>query len=74
MKTAALNKETAYQPIEKSDCVDDPFEPMEREIDPEIEAAWIAETKRRWAELRSGTVQAIPGEQVFAKIRKRFAR
>jgi len=42
--------------------------------DASIEEEWAAVAKRRLAELRSGRVKAVPGEQVFAKIRERFAR
>jgi putative addiction module component (TIGR02574 family) len=38
--------------------------------DATIEAAWGREIDRRLAELDSGKVQAIPGEQVMAEIRK----
>jgi putative addiction module component (TIGR02574 family) len=38
--------------------------------DATIEAAWGREIDRRLAELESGKVQAIPGEQVMAEIRK----
>jgi len=38
----------------------------------EIDIEWARVAKRRLAELRSGQVNAIPGSEVFAKIRKRF--
>ena len=41
--------------------------------DPEIDNQWAAVAKRRMEELRSGKVAAIAGEDVFAKIRQRFA-
>ncbi len=37
--------------------------------DVEIEQAWAEEVRRRVEELRSGTVQPIPGEQVFAELK-----
>jgi putative addiction module component (TIGR02574 family) len=40
----------------------------------EIDRAWAEEAERRIDELDSGEVQAIPGEQVFAEIRKRFGK
>ena len=40
--------------------------------DPEIDRKWAAVAKRRLAELRSGQVKPVPGEEVFAKIRQRF--
>jgi putative addiction module component (TIGR02574 family) len=33
-------------------------------IDPAIDAAWLAEARRRSAELRSGAVEAVPWEEV----------
>ena len=41
---------------------------------PEIDRAWAEVAEARIAELRSGRVIAIPGEQVFARVSKRFAR
>ena len=40
----------------------------------EIEAAWEREAVRREAELESGVVTAIPGDEVFARLRDRLAR
>ncbi len=41
---------------------------------PEIDREWIAIAKRRLAELRSGRVKAVPGEEVFTRIHKRFEK
>jgi len=38
----------------------------------EVEIEWIMVAKRRLAELRSGQVTAVPGNEVFAEIRDRF--
>ncbi len=38
--------------------------------DSEIDAAWRIETRRRIAEIESGQVQGIPGEQVMAELRQ----
>jgi putative addiction module component (TIGR02574 family) len=38
--------------------------------DPAVEEAWSREIDRRLAELESGQVQGIPGEEVMAKARK----
>jgi putative addiction module component (TIGR02574 family) len=42
--------------------------------DPEIEAAWKQETRRRLAEIENGTVQAVDGEAVSARIRQIVGR
>ena len=36
------------------------------------EAAWVEESERRLAEMRSGAVTSVPGEQVFARARARL--
>ena len=41
-------------------------------ISGELDVEWIKVAKRRLAELRSGRVSAISGDEVFAKIRERF--
>jgi putative addiction module component (TIGR02574 family) len=40
--------------------------------DAEIEAAWIAEVRRRDEEIRAGGVEAIPLEDALTSIRERF--
>lgn len=39
--------------------------------DDEIAQAWADEAERRYEELRSGAVKAVPAEEVFARIRAR---
>lgn len=40
--------------------------------DPEVEAAWMVEIEKRMEEVRNGTVELIPGEEVFEQIRERY--
>jgi hypothetical protein len=40
----------------------------------EIDREWAKVAKRRLAELRSGNVKPIPGNEVLAKIRERFEK
>jgi putative addiction module component (TIGR02574 family) len=40
----------------------------------EIDFEWIEVAKRRLAELRSGRTKAVPGDEVFARIRNRFEK
>lgn len=42
--------------------------------DKEIDKEWVKVAKRRLAELRSGRVKAVPGDEVFAKIKERFKK
>jgi putative addiction module component (TIGR02574 family) len=46
------------------------IDPGEENLSPdEWEKAWVAECERRLADLRSGKVKAVPGEEVFARAR-----
>ncbi len=40
----------------------------------EIDKEWTEIAKRRLAELRSGSIKTIPGDEVFSKIRERFGK
>lgn len=40
----------------------------------EIDELWKVEVERRIDEVESGKVKTIPGDEVFAKIRKRFTK
>ena len=45
-------------------------ESLEFDIDPEIEAAWLDEARKRRHEIQNGSVEAIPGEDALARVRK----
>jgi putative addiction module component (TIGR02574 family) len=74
MKTEELIAEVNSLPLEERAALADSLlkslNPPEAEIDKE----WSAVAERRLAELRSGKVTAIPGDEVFARVRDRFSR
>jgi len=41
--------------------------------DPELEEKWIKEAENRLSDVKSGRVSAVSEDDVFKKIRKRFA-
>ena len=41
---------------------------------PEIDAQWATEAKRRLSELRFDKIEAVPGEAVLERVRERFKR
>ncbi len=41
---------------------------------PDIDRLWAEEAERRIAQIDRGEVELIPGEEVFAKIRRKYAR
>ena len=42
--------------------------------DPDVDKAWLLEAQRRHRELQEGSVEPIPAEEVFKKLRSRLAR
>ena len=73
MKVKDLISEAVSLPIEERTLL---VESLLRSLNPtdtEIDNAWAAEAERRLAELRSGGAKAVPADEVFAKIKKRFA-
>ncbi len=67
-------QEAASLPVEERAIVIDSLLRTLNPPDTEIEKEWLEVAKRRVAELRSGRVKAIPGDEVFAKIRERFKK
>ena len=47
-------------------------ESLEPEEEGDIAEAWRVEAERRYEQYRRGEIQAIPGEQVFANVRRRL--
>jgi putative addiction module component (TIGR02574 family) len=71
--TTEIIHEAESLPVEERALVVDSLLRSLNPPDPEIDKKWAAVAKRRLEELRSGRVKPIPGEEVFAKIRQRFA-
>ena len=47
------------------------LDPVAEEVDEaEIEQAWLAEVERRVGEVDRGEVELIPGDEVFARLRR----
>jgi hypothetical protein len=46
------------------------IESLEFDTDSTIQEVWVAEAKRRRAEIRDGSVQPIPGEDALAQVRR----
>jgi hypothetical protein len=45
-------------------------ESLEFDIDPEIQAVWTTEAKKRRDEIKNGSIQTIPGDEALAQARK----
>ena len=73
MTTKEIIREVEALPIDERLAVIDTLLQSLNPPDAEIERKWLNVAKKRLDELRSGRTQAIPGEEVFARIRQRFA-
>lgn len=74
MNTKQLIDEAVSLPVEERALVVDSLLRSLNQPEPEIDKKWAKEAQRRLVELRSGSVEAIPGEEVFGKIWKRFEK
>jgi putative addiction module component (TIGR02574 family) len=48
------------------------IESLDGPADPGVEEAWRIEIERRIGQIKRGEVQLIPGDEVFAKLRRRL--
>lgn len=69
-----IMQEAASLPVEERAIVVDSLLRTLNPPDAEIEREWVKVAKRRLMELRSGSVKAIPGSEVFSKISERFEK
>jgi putative addiction module component (TIGR02574 family) len=59
---------------ERAELVEQLILANQLDLDPKIEKAWADTALRRLAEMESGEVKPIPGEEVMAEIRKVVGR
>jgi putative addiction module component (TIGR02574 family) len=70
-----LTEEALLLPAESRVLLADKLvESLDSEEPDEIQRLWIAEAVRRRDEIRSGKVQAVPGEQVLDEVRRLVGR
>ena len=48
------------------------IESLDGPADPDVEEAWRLEIERRVGQIERGEVQLIPGDEVFARLRRRL--
>lgn len=73
MKTKDLIAEAISLPVEERAMVVDSILKSLNPPESDIDKKWAAVAKQRLKELRSGEVEAIPGDEVFKRIWKRFS-
>lgn len=73
MNTQELIAEAISLPVDERAIMIDCLLKSLNSPETEIDKKWATIAKQRLAELRNGKVKAIPGDEVFEKIWKRFA-
>lgn len=74
MKAADLMTEAVSLPLEERALLVDSLLQTLNPVDEANTAAWLAVARRRLDDLDSGRVEAIPGEEVFERVRQRLGR
>ena len=70
--TKQIIKEAESLPVEERAVIIDRLLRSLNTPSNEIDLIWIDTAKHRLSELRSSKVKSIPGDQVFAKVKKYF--
>jgi len=74
MKIKDLIDEAGSLPVEERTILVDS---LLRSLNPpelDIDKKWAAVARRRLEDIRSGTVETIPGEEIFERLWKRFEK
>lgn len=74
MNTKDIIDEAVALPVEERALVVDSILRSLNPPESEIDNIWIPVAKHRLAELRSGSVEPVPGNEVFSKISKKFEK
>ena len=72
--TKEIIQEATSLPVEERAMVIDSLLRSLNATDAGIDRQWVVVAKRRLAELRSGRVQAVPGNEVFSRLKVNFAQ
>ena len=73
MKTKEIINEVISLPVEERVQVVDSLLKSLNPPESDIDKKWAAVAKNRLQELHSGEIEAVPGDEVFKKIWKRFS-
>ena len=70
--TELKEKASKLSEAERAELALSLIESLDGPADPDVEAAWRVEIERRVGEIERGEVQLIPGDEVFARVRRRL--
>jgi putative addiction module component (TIGR02574 family) len=70
---AELKKKAAQlSDVERAELALSLIESLDGPADPDVEKAWRVEIERRISQIDRGEVELIPGDEVFARLRRRL--
>ena len=70
--TELKQKASQLSEAERAELALSLIESLDGPGDPDVEEAWRVEIERRIGQIDRGEVQLIPGDEVFAKLRRRL--
>ena len=63
-------KARALPPEDRARLAEELLASLHENPDPDVEAAWDQEIRRRISEIENGTAKLVPADEVFAEIRQ----
>lgn len=57
-------------PEERARLAEELLASLEGDLEPEVDAAWDEELRKRIADVESGAVKLVPADEVFARVRR----
>jgi putative addiction module component (TIGR02574 family) len=70
--TELKQKAAELSDAERADLALSLIESLDGPADPDVEEAWRIEIERRIGQIDRGEVELIPGDEVFARLRRRL--
>ena len=74
MNTKDLINEVVSLPVEERTLIIDTVLRSLNQSESEIDKKWVSLAQKRLEEIRTGTVNTIPGDEVFKKVWQRFEK
>ena len=72
MHTEVISAALALPPAVRAELAEELLNSLEDQEQQAIDTAWADEAERRVDQLDNGTAKLVPGDEVMAKLRKRF--
>lgn len=65
-------KASQLSDVERAELALSLIESLDGPADPDVEEAWRLEIERRIGQIERGEVELVPGDEVFARLRRRL--